>query len=97
MECFSIAPIIATCLLVGGLAVFGYFYRPPKEDPDYFSNSFEDIHNKISKLNVQSWLYIICYPAIVLILVPMGWPVRTFTLALLISLLVSWGQRAICP
>ena len=96
MECFSIAPVIAACLLVGGLAFFGYFYKFPKTDPKYFSNSFEDIHIRISKLNVHSCLWVVCYPAIFLVLVPMGWPIRTFTLSLLVALLVSWGLHAVC-
>ncbi len=96
MECFSIAPIIALCLLSGGLAVFGYFYWVPNTDPNYFSNSFRDIHTKIRKLNFQSWLYVISYPIIAIVLVPMGWPIRTLTLSLLVGLVVMGGQRTLC-
>ncbi len=96
MECFSIAPVIAICLLLAGLALFGYFYWVPNTDPNYFSNSFKDIHTKICKLNFQGWLYVICYPAIVIVLVPMGWPIRTLTLSLLVALIVTGGQRALC-
>lgn len=96
MECFSIAPIIAIFILVGGLALFGYFYKFPKAYPKYFSNSFKDIHEKISKLNVQSCLWVFCYPGVFMVLVPMGWPIRTFTLSVLVMLLVSWGQSAVC-
>jgi hypothetical protein len=96
MECFSIVPLIAICIILAGLSAFGFMYFPVKSNPEYFPKSFRDIHRKIRRRNAEGTAYAVCYPAIIFVLVPMGWPIRVFVSPVSVVIFAAWGQSAVC-
>ena len=101
MECISINPIVAICVLLFFIAsplpaLLSGGYWAGKNERILFREKIIGYHRELSKRNLRSSLYIVGYPVAMPFLAAVAYPLVTMVSVVAIGILAISVQSALC-